>query len=102
MSFFNTKTEPVTTSGLAAQLQNSLNSNAERLERQKDYALSSFRSTVQNLRAINEGLKADVDLADEMIATCTTRKTAAEQAIKDNEAVCDRILGIIGDAKVEV
>lgn len=104
MGFFATK-QPVptpTTSGLATQLQTSLNNNAERLERRKDQALSSFRSTVKSLRAINESLQADVSLADEMIATCTARKTAAEREIKDNEAVCARILDIIGDVDEDV
>ena len=101
MSFFSkpAAAPAPTTSGLATQLQSSLNHNAERLEKRKDQALSSFRSTVKSLRAINEGLQADVNLANEMIATCTARKASAEQEIKDNEAVCARILDIIGDVE---
>lgn len=92
---------PVSSSNLATQLQNSLNNNAEKLEARKEQALSSFRATVKNLRTINEALKADVALADEMIETCTKRRSDAQQAIKDNEAVCSHILDIIGDVKEE-
>lgn len=89
----------VTSSGLATQLQNALETNAERLDARKDQALSSFRSTVQNLRAINQSLQQDVALAEQMIETCTKRRAEAEQQIKDNEAVCSHILQIIGDVK---
>lgn len=91
----------VSSSNLATQLQNSLNNNAEKLEARKEQALSSFRATVNNLRTINEALKADVALADEMIETCTKRRAEAQQAIKDNEAVCGHILAIIGDSDQE-
>lgn len=93
--------EPVTSSSLAIQLQTTLNNNAEKLEARKEQALSSFRATVKNLRTINEGLRADVALANEMIATCTERKQKAELAIKDNEAVCEHILAIIGEEPKE-
>ncbi len=100
MGFF-TKTvatpAPVTSSGLADQLSASLDRNAQKLEARKDRALSSFRRTVLDLRHVNQALQNDVNLADQMIATCTTRKAEAEQAIADNNKVCDSIIAIIGE-----
>lgn len=100
MGFF-TKTTPaapvVTTSGLADQLSASLDRNAQKLEARKDRALSSFRRTVMDLRHVNQALQNDVTLADQMISTCTQRKAEAEQAIADNNKVCDSIIAIIGE-----
>lgn len=89
-------TNTITSSNLATQLQTSLNDNASKFQARKEQALSTFRLTVQNLLTINEGLRSDVALADEMIAACTSRKVEAELAIKDNELICKHILDIIG------
>lgn len=100
MSIFTKKTVEtpvITASGLAGQLSDKLNQNAARLDKQKDRALSSFRRTVVDLRHVNMALQADVKLAEEMIAACQKRKADAEQAIKDNEAVCAGIINIIGE-----
>lgn len=87
----------VTANGLADQLGQKMDANAAKLEQRKDRALSSFRRTVLDLRHINQALEADVKLAEEMIATCTKRRAEAEQAIKDNEAVAQGIINIIGE-----
>lgn len=100
MGIFSTKTTtaaPVTSSGLADQLSASLNRNAQKLEARKDQALSSFRRTVLDLRHVNQALQHDVDLANQMISTCTLRRADAEQAIADNNKVCDSIIAIIGE-----
>lgn len=94
--------QTITSSNLATQLQTSLNNNASKLQVRKEQALSTFRSTVQNLLTINEGLRADVTLADEMIAACTSRKAEAELAIKDNELICKHILDIIGETENDI
>lgn len=101
MGMFNQSksTQTITSSNLATQLQTSLNNNASKLQNRKEQALSTFRSTVKNLLTINEGLRSDVALADEMIAVCTARKAEAELAIKDNEAICRHILDIIGETE---
>lgn len=87
----------VTANGLADQLSQRMEANAAKLDARKDKALSSFRRTVLDLRHINQALEADIKLANEMIATCTARKDAAEQAIKDNMAVAQGIINIIGE-----
>ena len=100
MGFFSNKPAAapvVTSSGLADQLSASLDRNAQKLEARKDRALSSFRRTVMDLRHVNQALQNDVALADQMIATCTARKEAAEQAIADNNKVCESITAIIGE-----
>lgn len=100
MGFFTKTAAPtpvVTSTGLADQLSASLDRNAAKLDQRKDRALSSFRRTVQDLRHVNQALQNDVELAEQMIATCTARKEAALQAISDNNKVCESITAIIGD-----
>lgn len=100
MSIFTKKvvdTPVITADSLAGQLSAKLEQNATRLDNQKNRALSSFRRTVVDLRHVNMSLQADVKLAEQMIAACEKRKAEAEQAIKDNEAVCQGIINIIGE-----
>lgn len=100
MGLFSKEAAPapvVTANGLADQLSQKMDANSAKLEQRKDRALSSFRRTVLDLRHINQALQSDVKLTEEMIATCTKRRAEAQQAIKDNEAIAQGIINIIGE-----
>lgn len=101
MGFFsnaNKDTEQaVTNSSLAIKFQKALDQSAKELDTEREQALFNFRQTVNSLVVVNEMLRQDVAVAEEMIKACQNRKLEAEQQIKDNEAICDHILEIIGE-----
>lgn len=86
-----------TTEQVVAKAVDKLKVDVDRLAAMKDTALSAFRSTANNLASINEQLNGKVNTINDLIKFATEDKANAEKMIADNEAVCKKILDIIGE-----
>ena len=85
-----------TTEQIVANAINSLSGDIATLSSQKESALSSFRSTANQLANINETLSSKVATMEQVISIATEEKDKANQMISDNEATRKKILEIIG------
>ena len=85
-----------TTEQIVANAINSLSGDIATLSSQKESALSSFRSTANQLANINETLSSKVATMEQVINIATEEKDKANQMISDNEATRKKILEIIG------
>ena len=67
------------------------------LARQKDNALSVFRSTANQLEQINAELSESLENLSVLAAFISEKKTDTEAMIADNTAVRSKIIEIIGE-----
>lgn len=94
---FGIKNTPADLTAVVEQGVEALNTKHQKLAARKDLALSAFRSTANELAAVNTEMQETVDIAQNMAEYFATRKATAEKAIADNEAVRQKILDIIGE-----
>ena len=67
------------------------------LSARRDNALSSFRATLEEMKAINAETQKVVTELDALQAFMSSQKDSAMKLISDNEHVSAKITEIIGD-----
>lgn len=85
------------TSQLVAKATTRLSGDMTNLSASRDNALSSFRATLEEMKAINEETQKVVTELDALQAFISTKKDSALKLISDNEHVSAKITEIIGD-----
>lgn len=91
MAMFNSNTIPVTEKAMTAT-----STQAAAISGRAQTAVSTFRATVDQLRAVNADLDTEIATANQMIAFYTEQLNSANKQKADNEAICAKILDIIG------
>ena len=85
------------TSQLVAKATTKLSGDMTNLSARRDNALSSFRATLEEMKAINAETQKVVTELDALQAFISSQKDSAMKLISDNEHVSAKITEIIGD-----
>ena len=85
------------TSQLVAKATTKLSGDMTNLSTRRDNALSSFRATLEEMKAINTETQKVVTELDALQAFISSQKDSAMKLISDNEHVSAKITEIIGD-----
>lgn len=85
------------TSNIGARFRRKFAANLDTLSTRRDFALSSFRTVVQELADVNRGLEQQEQLASETAAAMSQQADSIRRQIQDNELIRSKILDIIGE-----
>lgn len=85
------------TSQLVAKATTKLSGDMTNLSTRRDSALSSFRATLEEMKAINAETQKVVTELDALQTFILNQKDSAMKLISDNEHVSAKITEIIGD-----
>lgn len=85
------------TQQLVAKATTKLSGDMINLSARRDNALSSFRATLEEMKAVNEETQKVVSELDALQVFISNQKDFAMKLISDNEHVSAKITEIIGD-----
>lgn len=86
-----------TTEQLISTTVDSIQKDIAELEQQKEVSLSVFRRTADSLKQINDGLNTQFKNLEHILEFANGYKKDIQLKMKDNDAVRQRIIDIIGE-----